>query len=190
MRAGRPRLLTLLTTRLTLLRASLRTFLPRDHTIRRRWLRTVTRVPALVLLQHRHPARQPGVLHRQRLDHPHQPGDLRNQPLNTPNSIHSNSITYIARKVVDGLNSYDDWLSYARRSRLPPFVRLAATIARYRPSIEATIEYKLTNGIAESNNAQIGRLRNAARGFHTAKAFITMIMLDRAGIAPTLPWAK
>ena len=83
----------------------------------------------------------------------------------------------------------DDWLSYARRSRLPPFVKLAGTISRYRASIEATIEWKLTNGIAESNNAQIGRLRNAARGFHTAKAFITMIMLDRAGIAPTLPWA-
>ena len=46
----------------------------------------------------------------------------------------------------------------------------------------------LTNGIAESNNAHIGRLRAAARGFHTAKAFITMIMLDRAGIKPTLPW--
>ena len=43
--------------------------------------------------------------------------------------------------------------------------------------------------IAESNNARIGRLRTAARGFQTAKAFITMIYLDRAGIKPTLPWA-
>ena len=68
-------------------------------------------------------------------------------------------------------------------------MKLAGTISRYRASIEATIEWKLTNGIAESNNAQIGRLRSNARGFHTAKAFITMIMLDRAGIAPTLPWA-
>jgi transposase len=83
----------------------------------------------------------------------------------------------------------DDWLLYARRSRLPPFVRLAATIAHYRVSIEATIEWKLTNGIAESNNAAIGRIRSAARGFHSAKAFITMIMLSRAGIAPTLPWS-
>jgi transposase len=82
----------------------------------------------------------------------------------------------------------DDWLAYASRSKLPPFVKLARTIRSYRPSIEATIEWKLTNGIAESNNAAIGRIRANARGFHDPHAFITMIMLDRAGIAPNLPW--
>ena len=35
----------------------------------------------------------------------------------------------------------------------------------------------------------IGRIRSAARGFHDPESFITMIMLDRAGIAPKLPWA-
>lgn len=82
----------------------------------------------------------------------------------------------------------DDWLRYASRSRLAPFVKLARTIRVYRASIEATIEWRLTNGIAESNNAAIGRLRSNARGFHDPGAFITMIMLDRAGIAPDLPW--
>ena len=82
----------------------------------------------------------------------------------------------------------DDWLAYASRSQLNPFVKLARTIRSYRPSIEATIEWKLTNGIAESNNAAIGRIRTNARGFHDPHAFITMIMLDRAGIAPHLPW--
>ena len=83
----------------------------------------------------------------------------------------------------------DDWLAYASRSKLAPFVKLARTIRTYRPSIEATIEWKLTNGIAESNNASIGRIRTNARGFHDPEAFITMIMLDRAGLAPDLPWA-
>jgi transposase len=83
----------------------------------------------------------------------------------------------------------DEWLAYASRSKLPPFVKLARTIRRYRPSIEATIEWRLTNGIAESNNASIGRIRANARGFHDPEAFITMIMLDRAGLAPELPWA-
>lgn len=82
----------------------------------------------------------------------------------------------------------DDWLAYASRSQLAPLVKLARTIRRYRASIEATIEWKLTNGIAESNNASIGRIRANARGFHDPHAFITMIMLDRAGIAPDLPW--
>lgn len=83
----------------------------------------------------------------------------------------------------------DDWLRYASRSKLAAFVKLARTIRRYRPSIEATIEWRLTNGIAESNNAAIGRIRVNARGFHDPQAFITMIMLDRAGLAPNLPWA-
>jgi transposase len=84
----------------------------------------------------------------------------------------------------------DDWLAMASRSRLTPFVKLARTIRHYRESIEATLEWKLTNGISESNNAAIGRIRSAARGFHDPESFITMIMLDRAGIAPQLPWAS
>jgi hypothetical protein len=40
--------------------------------------------------------------------------------------------------------------------------------------------------IAESNNAAIGRLRSAARGFQDPNAFITMILLDRADLAPDL----
>jgi transposase len=82
----------------------------------------------------------------------------------------------------------DQWLGYAWRSQLEPFVKLARSIRHYRTSIEATIEWKLTNGISESNNAAIGRIRANARGFHDPEAFITMIMLDRAGIAPELPW--
>jgi transposase len=82
----------------------------------------------------------------------------------------------------------DEWLAWASRSKLDPFVRLARTIRRYRTEIEATIEWRLTNGIAESNNSAIGRIRSNARGFHKPTNFITMIMLDRAGLTPDLPW--
>ena len=93
-----------------------------------------------------------------------------------------------ALPLLQAQRALDAWLAYASRSKLAPFVKLARTIRAYRASIEATIEWKLTNGIAESNNASIGRIRTNARGFHTAEAFITMIMLDRAGLAPQLPW--
>jgi len=83
----------------------------------------------------------------------------------------------------------DDWLAWASRSKLVPFVKLARTIGHYRASIEATIEWRSTNGIPESNNAAIARIRTNARGFHDPQAFITMIMLDRARLAPELPWA-
>jgi transposase len=68
-------------------------------------------------------------------------------------------------------------------------VKLPRTIRHYPESIEATLEWKLTNGIPESNNAAIGHIRSAARGFHDPESFITMIMLDRAAITPQLPWA-
>ncbi|HKN49010.1 MAG TPA: ISL3 family transposase [Actinomycetota bacterium] len=82
----------------------------------------------------------------------------------------------------------DRWLAYASRSRLEAFVKLARTIRAFREKIESTIKYGFTNGVAESNNASIGRLRANARGFHDPDSFIVMIMLDRAGIAPQLPW--
>jgi transposase len=94
----------------------------------------------------------------------------------------------IAMPLAAARRALDTWLIYASRSRLAPFVKLARTIRHYRHSIEATIEWKLTNGISESNNAAIGRIRSPARGFHDPENFITMIMLDRAGIAPQLPW--
>lgn len=94
-----------------------------------------------------------------------------------------------ALALIQARRALDDWLAYAPRSKLAPFVRLARTIRAYRASIEATIEWRLTNGIAESNNASIGRIRANARGFHDPDAFITMIMLDRAGLTPALPWA-
>jgi len=97
----------------------------------------------------------------------------------------------MAMPLIPARRALDDWLAYASRLRLAPFVKLARTIGNYRTSIKATIEWKLTNGIAElNNNAAIGRIRSAARGFHEPESFITMIMLDRAGIAPQLPWAS
>ena len=96
----------------------------------------------------------------------------------------------VSMPLLAACTALDEWLAYASRSRLVPFVKLARTIRHYRTSIEATIEWGVTNGISESNNAAIGRIRSAARGFHDPESFITMIMLVRAGIAPPLPWAR
>jgi transposase len=95
-----------------------------------------------------------------------------------------------ALPLIQARRALDDWLAYASRSKLAPFVKLARTIRTYRASIEATIEWRLTNGIAESNNASIGRIRANARGFHNPEAFITMVLLERADLAPDLPWVS
>jgi transposase len=95
----------------------------------------------------------------------------------------------LALPLLAARSALNTWLHFASRSRLDPFVKLARSVRHYRESIEATIEWQLTNGIAESVNAAIARIRTNARGFHDPQAFIAMIMLDRAGIAPDLPWA-
>jgi hypothetical protein len=83
----------------------------------------------------------------------------------------------------------DDWLTFAYRSpprpvRAPrPHHPLLPGHPSKRPSKGA-----LTNGIAEFNNASISRIRANARRFHDPEAFITMVMLDRAGITLSLPW--
>jgi hypothetical protein len=64
-------------------------------------------------------------------------------------------------------------------------VKLARTIRQNRSSTDATLEWKLANGIAESNNAAVGRIPSAARGFYDSKSLQTMIMSDRAGITST-----
>jgi transposase len=78
----------------------------------------------------------------------------------------------------------DDWLAWVSPSRLAPFVNLARTIRGYRTSIEATIESKLTRGIAESNNAAVGRMRSAACGFQDRNTFIIMILSGTPGHPP------
>jgi transposase len=92
------------------------------------------------------------------------------------------------KSIIAARRALDRWLAAASRSKLEHFVKLARTIRGFRDKIEATIKFGYNNGIAESNNASIGRIRANARGFHDAESFITMVMLDRAGIAPELPW--
>ncbi len=58
-----------------------------------------------------------------------------------------------------------------------------------RPPRGSFVFWRRVAAISKSNNASIGRLRTNARGFHDPQAFITMVMLDRSGIAPNLPWA-
>jgi transposase len=84
--------------------------------------------------------------------------------------------------IVAARRALDRWLAAASRSKLEHFVKMARTIREFRDKIEATIKFGYNNGIAESNNASIGRIRANARGFHDAESFITMVMLDRAGI--------
>jgi transposase len=87
----------------------------------------------------------------------------------------------------EGKQALDRWLSWARRSRLPSFVRLAQRIVKYRASIEATLEHDLSNALVESTNTKIRLLTRIAFGFHSPEALIALIMLSLGGHRPALP---
>ena len=86
-----------------------------------------------------------------------------------------------------GKHALHKWLSWASRSRIPAFVDLARRIRIHRPSIHATLEHNLSNGLIESMNTKIRLLTRIAFGFHTAHPLIALAMLAHGGYRPALP---
>ena len=81
----------------------------------------------------------------------------------------------------------DAWLAWARRCRLPPFVKLANTITEQRPGIEAAIRHGLSNARTEQVNTQLRLIARRAYGFRTPEALIALAMLSLGGLCPLLP---
>ena len=83
----------------------------------------------------------------------------------------------------------EEWLSWASRSRLKPFVKLARTIRNHKDNILAYVEYRLTNGVVEGINNRLRMIARRAYGFHSAGALIAMLFLCCGGITlnPPLP---
>jgi len=81
----------------------------------------------------------------------------------------------------------DAWLAWARRCQLAPFVKLAKTITKQRPGIEAAIEHGLSNARIEQVNTQLRLITRRAYGFRTPEALIALAMLTLGGLCPALP---
>jgi transposase len=81
----------------------------------------------------------------------------------------------------------DRWLVWARRCRLPSFVKLARTITEQRDGILAAIRHGLSNARIEQINTQIRLIARRAFGFHSPQALIALAMLKLADLCPPLP---
>jgi len=81
----------------------------------------------------------------------------------------------------------DEWISWARRCRLKPFVKLARTITQQREGIIAAIRHGLSNARVEAINTQIRLIARRAFGFHSPEALISLAMLKLSGLCPPLP---
>lgn len=94
---------------------------------------------------------------------------------------------YRAETPEDGLALLDAWLKWARRSRLPPFVKVARRITEQRSRVEAAFIHKLSNARIEQINTQLRLITRRAFGFHSPHAAIALAMLALGGLCPSLP---
>jgi len=81
----------------------------------------------------------------------------------------------------------DAWLSWARRCRIPAFVKLAKTVAAHRAQIVAALLHGLSNARVESVNTKLRVLTRLAFGFKSPDALIGLAMLSVGGLCPDLP---
>ncbi|NVB37410.1 ISL3 family transposase [Pseudenhygromyxa sp. WMMC2535] len=76
----------------------------------------------------------------------------------------------------------DEWLSWASRSRLRPFVKLARTIRQHREGILEYVRDRLNNGRVEGLNGKARTITRRSYGFHSAASLISMLFLCCGGI--------
>jgi transposase len=81
----------------------------------------------------------------------------------------------------------DAWLAWARRCRIPSFVKLAKTIREHYQGIVATLTHRLSNARIEAINTTLRLICRRAYGFHSAEALIALAMLTVGGLRPSLP---
>jgi transposase len=90
----------------------------------------------------------------------------------------------------DASDALDKWVAWARRSRIPAFVKLQKSIVKHRVAILASIEHGLSNGRIESMNTKIRLITRVAFGFKKPEALIALAMLSLGGHKPVLPARK
>ena len=87
----------------------------------------------------------------------------------------------------EAITALHDWLNWAKRCRIPPFVELAKRITKHRATIEATLTHGLSNALIESTNTKLRLLTRIAYGFRSTDNLIAICLLDRGGYCPHLP---
>jgi len=85
----------------------------------------------------------------------------------------------------------DAWLSWARRSRLESFKKLARTITQRADAVVRGMTDNRSNAFVEAMNGLLQQVKRAARGFRTAKNFIAIAYLRMSKLKhlPAHPFA-
>ncbi len=76
------------------------------------------------------------------------------------------------------------WIAWARRSRLPAFVKLAKTITRYKVLIRGAVTHGLADARSEVTNTHLRLLTRRTYSYHTPEALIARADLTRGRLRP------
>lgn len=89
------------------------------------------------------------------------------------------------RQVHVARQKLEEWISWAARSRLAPFVKLARTIRKHIEGILAYVSSRMNNGRSEGLNGKVRTITRRAYGFHNANSLIGLIFLCCSGLTLT-----
>lgn len=80
------------------------------------------------------------------------------------------------------------WLAWVKRSRIPEFTKVAASVEKMRDLIWNTLSSGgLSNAVVEATNNHFRLLTRRAYGYHSAETLIAMSELMLGGLCPPLP---
>jgi transposase len=86
---------------------------------------------------------------------------------------------------------FEDWYSWAIRSRLEPIKAVARMVRTHWPNIKTFFTHRITNAGAESMNSKIQKIKVLARGFRNRERFKMAIYFHLGGLdlypAPLTP---
>jgi transposase len=89
-------------------------------------------------------------------------------------------------RATDAATDLKDWISWARRSRLDSFKRLATTLKEHFDGVVRGMLDHRSNAFVEAMNGLLQQAKRAARGYRTATNFIAIAYL-RLGKVTHLP---
>ena len=110
-----------------------------------------------------------------------------NQPLYRAYLLKEHLRLIFQLPLADALELLEEWLDWAVRSRLQPFVHVAHAVAAHIEALVATLEHRLSNALVEAVNTRIRLIIRRAYGFHSARPLIALAMLSCGACRPLLP---
>ena len=83
---------------------------------------------------------------------------------------------------------FDDWYSWAIRSRLAPMKKVARMLKSRLPNILTWFQHPISNAVSEGMNSRIQNLKSNARGFRSFDNYKTRILFfcGKLNLKPTL----